>query len=312
MLIGCDRPPRVPGAMWGMRTVKLTVSSADESEMNAATGLEVARVNYLYRLGVLEGYYRNVGQMDKLGSATKERKNVVRAKGFRWVGLPSVVPPKGESVENADERLLVEATISAREAYLDKAEKLVIFYDGFGGEDAHDKAKLIRNLQARLDPVRVYMYFMEAEVPSADLRPTKVIPEADQMYARAMRLYKIGKIIPGIPSYSRQRKALKLLTDIVKEYPESTKIALCAYYTAEIYKEFFRENLRAVYWYQRAWQWDSNLPKPAHFQAAVIHDFRLHNYAKAEECYRQTIAHEQFNQSNVRYAHQRLQELAGK
>ena len=41
--------------------------------------------------------------------------------------------------------------------------------------------------------MRTYNYFLEAEIPPADLRPVEVIPQADQMYAKAIRLYEEGK-----------------------------------------------------------------------------------------------------------------------
>ncbi len=65
-------------------------------------------------------------------------------------------------------------------------------------------------------------------------------------------------------------------------------------------------------WYERAWQWDQNILKPARFQAATVWDYRLQNKAKAVECYKLAIQHEQFNSSNVSFAHRRIRELMGK
>ena len=153
-----------------------------------------------------------------------------------------------------------------------------------------------------------------AEVPPAALKPVEVIPQADEMYEKAVALHEEGKGILHIfatTSYPKQRQALGILLRMVRLYPRSTKIALAAYHIGEIYKEYFNENIRAVHWYGRAWQWDVNITKPARFQAATVHDIRLLNRAKAIELYRQVILHEQFNSTNVRWSHNRIRDLTG-
>jgi len=310
VLSGCrpyvDDPQPVPMTI-DMREVKdITVSSADSAEPAAVTALETARVNYKYRLEVLKGYYEKVGNMDKHNWAREELENLNETQKFRWVGAPQVLAPQGESLEGADERMLVEYVIAARNTYTKAVSDLVAFYDR---TDATFKAKVIRNLQTRFHPARTHMYFLDAEIPGPELRPVEVIPAADALYDKAVKLYRSAKVLPGITDYPKMRQALVLLRQMVREYPKSTKIALAAYFIGEIYKEYFNENLRAVKWYERAWQWDPNITEPARFQAAAVHDFRLQNKAKAVECYRAAIQHEQFNSSNVRYAHQRVREL---
>jgi len=48
---------------------------------------------------------------------------------------------------------------------------------------------------------------------------------------------------------------------------------------------------------------------PSRFQAAVVTDLRLYNKTEAIELYRQVIQHEQFNASNVQFAHNRIRDL---
>ncbi len=311
-LAGCDRPPSAPKTADRETVEVLSVSPAERGELKAATALETARVNYLYRLGVLQAYYEKVGNMDKLLWARREAKNLNRVQTFQWEGLPAIAPPTGESIENVDERALVEYVVAARKTYTDAIGELTDFYNRAGQAF---KAKLIANMKDRFDPVRTYMYFLSAEIPPADLKPTDVIPEADALFAEALKLHRRGKGLLHIAvttSYPKQRQALMKLRQLVQTYPASNKIALSAYYIGEIYKEYFNENIRAVRWYQRAWEWDPNVTKPARFQAATVHDIRLHNYKSAVACYRGAIKHEQFNPSNVRYAHERIRELEGK
>ena len=303
------QPPPPPRDAKGRSVKVLDLSAAAAEEVDAAVKLEEARVNYRYRLTVLQGHYTQVGYMTKLTWAQRELENLDQAQTFTWVGMANVAPPKGESIADADERLLVEYVVTARRAYVAAAEALREYYQAKG---ATFKAGMIRNMQARLDPIRVYMYFLAAEIPPEDLRPSAVLPEADQLYARALQLHQSGKMIPGLTDYDKQRHALVLFRKLVDQYPTSNKIARAAYYIGEIYKEYYQEHVRSVHWYRRAWQWDPNITLPARFQAATVYDLHLQTKDEAAECYRGAILHEQFNASNVRYSHQRYKELTGR
>jgi tetratricopeptide (TPR) repeat protein len=176
------------------------------------------------------------------------------------------------------------------------------------------KAERIRNVLARVDPMHQYKFIMSAEIPSPDLRPTESIAQANKMFDEACGLFQSGKgIIPMFTtSYEQERKSCQLFKQIIDDYPHSDKIALCAYYIGEISKEYFNRNVDAVKWYERAWTWDPTIPRPARFQAASVYDYRLMNREKALECYRAAIQHEQFNRSNMDWAHERIKQLAAK
>ncbi|MCD6303533.1 MAG: hypothetical protein J7M21_01055 [Planctomycetes bacterium] len=312
LMVGCDRPPAPPKTADSKLPDKLSVNSGDSAEVQAVIKAEQARVNYQYRLNVLRSYYEQTGNLDKRRWTERELKNLANAQTFTWQGIPQVVPPRGESLAGADEHLLVEYVAAARKAWRKAMADLLAYYKRTNPNSY--KARRVANVLERFDPVRTYMYLLDAEIPPANLRPVEVIPEADKMYAQAIKLYEQGKGILHTfvtTDYRKERQALMLLLDLVHKYPRSTKIALAAFYIGEIYKEYFNENIRAVHWYERAWQWDPNITKPARFQAAVVHDLRLFNRAKAIELYRQVIIHEQFNASNVEFAHKRIRELTG-
>ena len=135
------------------------------------------------------------------------------------------------------------------------------------------------------------------------------------MYKKAMKLHEEGKgfLRCGVTTnYGKQREALVLFLRLVDRHPRSTKIAMSAYYIAEIYKEYFNRDLRALAWYERAWQWNPNILKPVRFQAATVYDLRLGEKSKAVELYKQAIEHEKFNTANVTWARRRIRELTGK
>ncbi len=303
---GCDQPPAPPRTADGRSVKSVQVADATSPEGQAVTTLETARVNYKYRLMVLGGYYNRIGNANKLVWTQNELKNLDTAHTFSWAGIGEVIPPEGESVENADERILAEYAVGARKQYLKALDNLIDFYERTDNTFRH---RLAVNIKKRFDPVHTYMYYMEAEVPPASLKPIEVIPEANAMYDKAYDLYRSGKILPAVTDYKKERQALLLFKELVRTYPQSDKIALSAYHIGEILKEYFDEDLRAVQWYERAWQWDPNITKPARFQAATVYDYRLQDKAKAVELYRAAIQHEQFNQSNVGFAHQRIRAL---
>lgn len=308
--VGCNAPPPPPITSEGETIKVLAVSPTERTELQAATDLEAARVNYRYRLEVMNAYYDKVGNMDKLIWTRREIRNLDRVQTFKWEGLPHIELPSGESLETVDERVLVEYVVSARNTYLKNLEKLKDYYTQ---SDQSYKAQLITNMQDRFDPVWTYMYFLSAEIPPANLKGSSFIPEADVLFAEALRDHQIGKgiLLALTTNYPKQRQALRKFLQLITKFPASNKIAQSAYYIGEIYKEYFNENIRAVHWYERAWQWDPNITKPARFQAATVHDIRLQEYSRAVDLYRQVIKHEQFNASNVNFSIRRIRQLTG-
>jgi len=305
LTVGCDvKSPPVRLNFWHELPV-VGVNTQDAAEVQAALTCETAHVNYLHRLNVLSAYYDRVGNKDRLDWTRRELTNAQEAQWFAWQGIPAVSEPAGESVVGVDERMLVEALAEARNSYVRSLRDLYAFYE----PKDRFKAKVIRRVQERLDVVRVYSYYFEAEIPGPDLTPSRFHPEAEQLFDQALDLHRTGKRLPLLPAYQKQRRALMMFHEVIKKYPDSTRISLAAFYMGEIYKEYFNENVRSVRWYERAWQWDPTIPLPARFQAAVIYDLRLGDREKAIELYREVLKHEPFNQSNIEFTQKRLQEL---
>jgi tetratricopeptide (TPR) repeat protein len=225
--------------------------------------------------------------------------------------VPEVTAPAGETLTNADERLLVEYAVTARNAYIDSVNKVIVYYKNTRQDF---KGKVIENMRDRLDPINLYPYFPEAMLPPRDLKPVDVIPEAEAMYTKAEKLFWDGKGLLHIfitTSYEKERQAAVLFQKLIHDYPRSIRIAMSAYYLAEINKEYFRQNTLAVFWYERAWTWDPNLPEPARFQAATVYDIHLHNYTKAVECYRLSLKYDPTRPGNRWLCEKRVKELTG-
>lgn len=303
---GCDRPAAPPRTADGKVVKYVPVDPADAEEKAAVSDFQSATVAYKHALKVLGAFYVRAGAYDRQIWAETELANLIDAQTFRFEGTDAPADPPSESVEKINEAAAVEAVLSARRNWRSRLEALDAFYSGKG---ANLKLALVRNIKARFDPIHTYDYFMRAEIPPDTLKPTEVIPAADALFAEAIKLHKSGKPLPGFTDYQKQRKALLMFRQLVDKYPTSTKIAAGAYYIAEIYKEYFRENVRALAWYRRAWQWDRHITLPARSQAAFIYDFRLGQREKAIRLYGEVIKHEQFDWNRVRYARQRIEEL---
>ncbi len=295
---GCDVPPPTP-RNHDDTVVKEVVITRD-AEREVVQSLIDVQVVYRYRLSVLKAYYLKAGALAKKNWAEREWTNLDRAQTFTYVGVTPKPVERGPSLEKVDEATLVEMVVGARSEYTAAVDSLILYYQSTGDRF---KESLADNIRRRFNPVRTYMYFLDAEVPPADLRPAEVIPEAETLYAEALRLHKMGKII--IVDHRKQRRSLMKFLELVRRYPSSTRIAYSAYYIGRIYR-YFDEDYRSLLWYKRAVQWDPLLDRPARFEAAKVADYDLRNRELAVQLYRESLEHETFNASHAKYANRRI------
>jgi len=307
--VGCDSKPSPVrrGIKSGFSSIKtLAVAPGDAEEINAVTAAEAARVQYRYRLTVLRGYCNSTGDADRYNWSGREIKNLDDAQWFKWTGIPEVLPPKGESLTDADPRLLVEAVLTTRAAYNQAIRDLQKFYRD---RRSVEKEDFIDRVRRRFDPVRTYVYYFSAEAPPENMKPVKVIPAAEELYSKALSLHKRASLIPLAPNYNQQREALRLFLNITEQHPTSTRSPYAAFYIGHIYREYFNEDVRAVMWYERAWKWDPRIQVGARFQAAVVWDYRLQNHERAMELYHEVLRYEVDDMTNRGFARRRIAEL---
>jgi len=241
---------------------------------------------------------------------------------------PSRTPPEGPvtSLENPagvelpgiplagrTEVDLVEEMVRHRAMYAQYLKVLAAFYTENGYEE---KAIWARTELNDLRRVKPYRYILDAEVPVAALQPTESVAEADALYEEGRALMTKGG--HGVPVFYHQqtmKQALARFKELANRYPTSDKIDDAAFYIAEIHKEYLEEkdNTIALLWYQRAIDWNPNLPYPARFQMAVVYDRRMHEREKALHWYQQVLEKERsLNKSNTDFASARIRELTPK
>jgi TolA-binding protein len=307
VLAGCDMRTAPLSDGWHGRVETLAVSSGDPEELATVELMQKDRVAYIHALNVLKAYYESKGVYEKKVWTEAELKNVREAQTFRFEGAPAPAEPVPQAITDVSEASLVEQVVANRQAWQADLDKLA---DIYGRQGATLKAKGIQNIKDRFEPQDVYDYFGTAEIPPATLRPTEVVQSADELYEKALAIHLSGKPLPLITDYDKEKKALAMFLELVHKYPTSTKIAMSAYYIGDIYKEYFQhQELRAVQWYQRAWEWEPRVLKPARFQAAVLYDFRLKEHSKALPLYYDVLKYETFNKSNCDFAADRIEKI---
>ena len=179
----------------------------------------------------------------------------------------------------AREMLIVEELTTARNQYRESLEKLVAFYT-VSRDDT--KLKKAREELASLKAVSQYNYVIVAEALGPDLRASKSIPEADQLFIDARRC---DTAPPGIDTPANKQKALDAYLALISRYPESTRIGECAYYIAEIYDTQHRDYHRAVVYYEKAAQWDPAIAHPTRIKAARVCYYFLRDMKRAKRLY---------------------------
>ncbi|RKY24735.1 MAG: hypothetical protein DRP83_07220 [Planctomycetota bacterium] len=313
VVAGCNAKPATPRTKWYKQSIKtLAVDQGNAAEVAAVGKMESARLRYRRNISALQDYYNGIGNIQKALWASRELKNLDEAQEFQWVGLapasgPATAPAQArEDAASQSQRELVENLIASRKTYILAVDGLAKLYEKAGDDF---KAYVIHTTQSRFRPERTYMYLLDVEVPSKNLQPIKVYPAANRLYEEALALYKQGSSVPALANYDKQRRALKLFKQLIKQYPDSTRIALAAFYIAEIYKEYFGEHYLAVLWYERAWTWDPYIAAPVRFQAALQYDIHLDEKEKAMELYKASQKLEPYYENNHRYCKQRIREL---
>jgi len=203
---------------------------------------------------------------------------------------------------------LVEQLLYHRTMYAQSLRHLQDFYKKRGHAEKH---KWSSNELADALSVRPYHYLLDSELPRLDLRPSKSIKAADQMYAKALKMITFaGHGTPALYNRDKMGEALRMFKQLIREYPRSDKIDDAAFYCGELHKEYFQgEDAIATQWYKLSWTWDPATPHPARFQAAVVYDYRMHDREGALELYRAAIAAEPQWRSNLVWANERVRSL---
>ena len=202
---------------------------------------------------------------------------------------------------------MVEKLIAARKQYQSTLEQMRIFYER---NNDMERKKWAEEELKQFHRVVKHAYMLELDVPIPTLQPKDNIPEANEMYRKAMSYKEKGF---GTDYVDNQRRTEILLQAILDKYPQSDKIGEVAYQLGDVY-ENYRPNAqyrRAAAYYERAFQWNKTGQSDARLRAARIYDKQLSERSKATELYKEVLSHDT-DSTRLREAERRLGELTGK
>jgi len=270
-----------------------------------------ARAAYLSYLGALGDHYKKHGHYTKLISAERELDDLEDMAVYRPTQYAA--PPTFRIAE-AKEVDLVEKMAKARNDYRKHIEAL----DELARREGPAQLLAAAGEElADLIQVRRYPYLLVADLPPpGTTRPLKRIPAADELFRDGLHYYNQKLPLPLMYSSRKMRVALDKFNRIIHEYPESDKVDDAFFYAAEVLKEYFGENIQAVEYYKRAYEADPNTPHPAHFQRAVVLDYRLHQRDEALKEYRKELVAEAHQtswaaKSRTDFSAARIRQLTG-
>jgi hypothetical protein len=201
---------------------------------------------------------------------------------------------------------LVEKLLGARKEYQVALEQLRAHYISVGDiERAHWAEDELKQYHRILKQA----YRLELDVPPPSLKATYNIPEANDLYRRAM-LYK-DHGWSGTDYIDNQRRAELLLQQLLTSHPQSDKIGDAAYQLGDLYEgKANRQMRRAAMYFERCFQWHSTTHLDARLRAARLYDKVLNERVHAIELYQEVINHET-DPKRMQEAQQRLAELKG-
>lgn len=199
---------------------------------------------------------------------------------------------------------LAERVIAARKEYQISLEQLRAYYISVGDTQ---RAKWAEDELLQYHRIPKQAYRLELDVPPPTLQAAYNIPEANDLYRRAMAYKDKGW---GTDYIDNQRRAELLLQQLLTSYPQSDKISDASYMLGDIYEgRAYKQPRRAAQYFERCFQWAPNTQLDARLRAARLYDKTLSERSKAIELYRAVVSHET-DPKRLQEAQRRLQELS--
>jgi hypothetical protein len=220
---------------------------------------------------------------------------------------PAPAPAAGGATAGAASDIeLVERLLAARRDYMATLEQLRLHYLAAGDVE---RARWAEEELRQFHRISKQAYRLELDVPPPTLQAAYNIPEANELYRKAM-LYKDKGW--GTDYVDNQRRTELLLQQILTSYPQSDKIGDTAYQLGDLYEgKAYKQYRRAASYFERCFQWNPNTQLDARLRAARLYDKNLADRARALELYRDITTHET-DPKRLAEANKRLAELGGK
>jgi len=213
--------------------------------------------------------------------------------------------PATAPVSGKNDLELVEKLLNVRKDYQRTLEDLLKHYIQAGD---FERARWAEDELRQYHRIPKHAYRLELDVPPPSLQGTANVPEANQLYLRAMSFKDKGWSTDAIDN---QRRAEILLQALLSKYPTSNKISETAYMLGDIYEKApYKMYRRAAAYYERSFQWNPSTTNDSRLRAARLYDRQLQDRSRAGELYREVTTYGS-DTRQIQEAQRRLGELGG-
>jgi hypothetical protein len=235
---------------------------------------------------------------------------LIAGAAFAQAPVPSPMPvaaaPKVSSPGAVRDAELVERLIASRKEYQVSLEALRTHYISSGDLE---RAKWAEDELISYHRVGKNAFLLELDVPPPSLKGTVNIPEANELYRRAITYKDKGW---GTDFVDNQRRAEILFQMILGNHATSNKISDTAYQLGDLYEgKNYKQFRRAAAYYERSFQWNPLTQNDGRIKAARLYDKMSIDRNRAIELYKEVIQHDTDPQ-RLQEAQRRLAELGGK
>jgi tetratricopeptide (TPR) repeat protein len=227
-----------------------------------------------------------------------------------WAAARGQAPPAGKDKKAAGKGTdfeQVERLLAARREYQVVLEGLRAHYIAAGDIE---RARWAEEELVQFHRIPKHAFRLELDVPPPTLQANYNIPEANDLYRRAM-LFK-DKGVWSSDYLDNQRRAELLFQQMLTNYPQSDKISDAAYQLGDIYEsKSYRQYDRAAAYFERCFQWNPKTQFDARLRAARLYDRYLNERNRAIEIYKEITVRET-DARRMEEAQKRLTELGQK
>src|SRR5262245_5604035 len=227
--------------------------------------------------------------------------------GLALADTPTPRPPAGAPARptgSASDLDAVKNVLASRAKYQQTLEQLRQHYIATGDLE---KARWAEDELRSYHRIPKQAYRLDLDVPSPTLQASYNIPDANELYRRAL-LYK-EKGGWGNDYIDNQRRAELLLQQLLTSFPQSDKIGDAAFQLGDVYEgKAYRQFRRAAQYYERAFQWNPTGQHEARMRAARLYDRQMIDRKRARELYADVLTHDT-DPRRMQEAERRMQEL---
>src|SRR5437764_2712366 len=209
---------------------------------------------------------------------------LLAAGALAWPAPADNPKPAGKATTDYD---LVKNLNLCRSRYQANLEQLRAWYLANGDVE---RARWAEEELRQFHRMPKQAFRLDLDVPAETLAAKENVPEANELYRRAMTYKDKGW---GNDYLDNQRRAELLFQQLLSTYPQSDKIGDAAYQLGDIYESrAYKQYRRAAQYYERCFQWNPNTQHDARLRAARLYDKQLLERGRAIELYREVSSHE--------------------